>query len=183
MSEAVFSKAQIGKKDVRSVERTKTEMGDDASVFDAPVAQIGTQGSQLFLIWTTVFTVLVLTWASLAEVERVTRGAGRVVSQERNNIVQHLEGGILTEIFVAEGDRVERGDTLFRIENSFAQAELSAATLDLAVLQLKRDRLSAEANGLAAVVFEQELAEQFPEQVAQQLRFYEKRRQELAETL
>ncbi|MBI1391423.1 MAG: HlyD family type I secretion periplasmic adaptor subunit [Alphaproteobacteria bacterium] len=149
----------------------------------SPVAQISTRASAQFLACVFGLTIAAIVWASIAKVDRVTRGAGRVVSQERNNIVQHYEGGIITQILVAEGDRVAEGDVLFRIENSFAQAELGAATLDLAVQKLKRDRLLAEANGLSEVVFNEALAKAFPEQVAQQLRFFERRKDELAEAL
>ena len=151
--------------------------------YDSPVSRISTRASRRFLACVIALTVALLAWASVAKVDRVTRGEGRVVSQERNNIVQHLEGGIITKIFVAEGDRVGAGDILFRIENSFAQADLAAASLDLAVQRLKRDRLAAEANGLPSIAFDPELAATFPQQVAQQQRFFSKRRDELGEAL
>lgn len=149
----------------------------------SPVSRISTRASGQFLACVACFTIALLTWASLAQVDRVTRGAGRVVSQQRNNIVQHLEGGIITQMFVEEGQSVKKGDVLFRIENSFAQAELGSATLDLGVQRLKRARLHAEANGLETVDFDPDLAAMFPEQVAQQISFFKKRRRELFEAL
>ncbi|MEO1014532.1 MAG: HlyD family type I secretion periplasmic adaptor subunit [Pseudomonadota bacterium] len=155
----------------------------DGYDIETPAARVSTRASSQFLACATAFVAAFLVWAAMAKVERVTRGAGRVVSQERNNIVQHLEGGIITEIFVAEGDRVSKGDTLFRIENSFARAELGAATLDLNVARLKRDRLVAEANGLDSIDFDPELARSFPDQVARQVRFFERRKGKLDEAL
>src|SRR4051794_20946835 len=46
-------------------------------------------------------------WADATELNKVTRGSGRVIPQLQNQTVQHLEGGIVTEILVREGDRVE----------------------------------------------------------------------------
>ncbi|RZO68877.1 MAG: HlyD family type I secretion periplasmic adaptor subunit [Parvularculaceae bacterium] len=149
----------------------------------SPVAAIGTRASKQFLIIVLVLLVAFISWASVAKLDRVTRGGGRVVTQQRNNLVQHFEGGIITAILIAEGDRVEKGQTLVRIENSFAQAELSAASLDLNVQRLKRDRLYAEANGLEKIKFDPDLAAEFPGQVSQQIRFFERRQGELTESL
>ncbi|MFY8114314.1 MAG: hypothetical protein ACOVOC_08855, partial [Rhabdaerophilum sp.] len=60
-----------------------------------------------------------LVWATLTSIDKVTRGSGRVVSQTRNQLVQHFEGGIVTEILVREGENVRAGQPLVRIENSF----------------------------------------------------------------
>ncbi|MEM9704447.1 MAG: HlyD family type I secretion periplasmic adaptor subunit [Pseudomonadota bacterium] len=124
-----------------------------------------------------------LIWAATAELDRVTRGTGRIVSQEKNNFVQHFEGGIITQILISEGEQVAKGDVLLRIENSFAQAELAAAALDLNTAKLKRSRLFAEANGLETVEFDGALAQRFPAEVMQQTRFFERRRAELTEAL
>ena len=51
-------------------------------------------------------------WAGLTEVDQVTRGAGKVVPQSNNQIIQHLEGGIVSDIFVRNGDHVEKGEPL-----------------------------------------------------------------------
>ena len=127
--------------------------------------------------------VLFLVWASTAKLDRVTRGSGRVVSQEKNNFVQHLEGGIITQILVAEGDKVHQGETLVRIENSFSQAELAASTLDLNTQRLKKNRLQAEANGSEEVAFDVEVAANFPDQVAQQRRSFQRRQAERREQI
>jgi multidrug efflux pump subunit AcrA (membrane-fusion protein) len=69
------------------------------------------------------------------------------VPQSDNQVVQHLEGGIVTDIFVRNGDRVERGEPLMRIENSFAEAELARIAIELKANRVKLARLSAEARG------------------------------------
>ena len=157
---------------------------DNQLQFDAPAAaQLSTRASRQFLAMVVGLLVAFLAWASIAKLDRVTRGSGRVVSQERNNIVQHYEGGIIKNIFVAEGDRVEKGAVLFRIENSFAQADLAAANLELTTARLKRARLIAEANGAAEIDFADLADTAAPGLIAQQVDFFKGRQAELTETL
>ncbi|MCZ8182513.1 MAG: HlyD family type I secretion periplasmic adaptor subunit [Beijerinckiaceae bacterium] len=89
-----------------------------------------------------------LVWATLTSIDRVTRGSGRVVSQTRNQLVQHFEGGIVTEILAREGENVRAGQPLVRIENSFAKAELQNNQLELYSKLIAWNRLDAEARGL-----------------------------------
>ena len=70
-----------------------------------------------------VFFVVFLAWASWASLEEVTRGAGRVIPSRQVQVVQHLEGGIVSEILVAEGDTVEEGQVLMRIDNVRAASD------------------------------------------------------------
>ncbi|MEM6414615.1 MAG: HlyD family type I secretion periplasmic adaptor subunit [Pseudomonadota bacterium] len=155
----------------------------DDDFVETAAEQVAARASAQFVYVVAALAVCFLTWASLAKLDRVTRGSGRVVSQERNNIVQHYEGGIITQILVAEGDRVQKGEILFRIENSFARADLAAAQLDLNVQRLKKDRLMAEANGQRTIEFNGDLVDRFAEQVAQQQRFFDRRLAELDEAL
>lgn len=102
------------------------------------------------LIWTIGVGVGLFTlWAGITSLERVTRGAGRVVPQTRNQIVQHFEGGIVSEILVREGQNVSAGAPLLRIENSFSRAELEQNRVELKAKRLQAARLDAEAAGLS----------------------------------
>ena len=138
---------------------------------------IATQGSVQLLYTIALFLFVFLVWASVTSVDRVTRGSGRVVSQERNNFVQHYEGGIIKQILVAEGDRVDEGATLVRIENSFAQAELDSSTLELSTLRIRANRLQAEAEGADEIVFDEDLASRFPEPVNQETTYFTRRKE------
>jgi HlyD family type I secretion membrane fusion protein len=97
--------------------------------------------------------VAALLWAGLTELDKVTRGAGRVVPILQNQLVQHLEGGIIREILVREGEAVQRGQPLMRIENSFSQAELSQARLEIRAKRVKLARLEAERGGADQVTY------------------------------
>ena len=63
-----------------------------------------------------------LLWASRAELEEVTRGNGRVIPSSKEQVIQSLETGVLTELLVREGDRVERDQPLLRIDDTRASA-------------------------------------------------------------
>ena len=86
-------------------------------------------------------------WASLSELEEVTRGQGRVIPSSREQVIQSLDPGILTELLVREGDSVEKGQMLLRIDDTRASAlyrELQAKTV---ALSASAARLRAEAYG------------------------------------
>jgi adhesin transport system membrane fusion protein len=86
-------------------------------------------------------------WASQAELEEVTRGQGRVVPSSKEQVIQSLDPGILTELLVREGDVVEKGQLLLRIDPTRAEAmyrELEAKAVALAATAA---RLRAEAYG------------------------------------
>ena len=86
-------------------------------------------------------------WANYSELEEVTRGQGRVIPSSREQVIQSLDPGILTEMKVREGQIVKAGDLLLRIDDTRASAlfrELEAKTTSLAA---SAARLRAEAYG------------------------------------
>ncbi|MCA0404964.1 MAG: HlyD family type I secretion periplasmic adaptor subunit [Proteobacteria bacterium] len=115
------------------------------------------------LIWTVgLGLALFTTWAALTSLERITRGSGRVVPQTRNQIVQHFEGGIVSEILVREGQNVRAGAPLLRIENSFSRAELEQNRVELKAKRLQAARLDAEAAGLTRFDPPEDIARAIP---------------------
>lgn len=86
-----------------------------------------------------------LYWASVSEIEEVTRGQGKVIPSGQIQVVQNLEGGILSEILVKPGDRVEKNQLLLRIdETRFSSSFRQNRARYLANLA-KAARLQAEA--------------------------------------
>lgn len=86
-------------------------------------------------------------WASQAELEEVTRGQGRVVPSSKEQVIQSLDPGILTELLVREGDTVQKGQVLLKIDDTRASAlyrELESKTITLSA---SAARLRAEAYG------------------------------------
>ena len=91
--------------------------------------------------------VVLLIWLNCTYLDKITRGQGRIIPKSQNQTVQHLEGGILAEILVREGEPVEKGSVLMRVQNSFSQSELSQSRLDIAADNMKLLRLTAESLG------------------------------------
>jgi adhesin transport system membrane fusion protein len=108
------------------------------------------------LLWSLCAIVLVmLVWAYFAQVDEFTRGEGRIVPSSEVQIVQNLEGGILAQRFVSEGDLVEKDQPLLQIDDTMVASSFRERSLKVAQLQAKVIRLRAESRGTG---FEEELA-------------------------
>lgn len=119
--------------------------------------------------------VAFLVWAAVTTLEKVTRGSGRVMPQTRNQVIQHLEGGIVSEILVKEGEQVKAGQALIRVDNSFNRAELQQNQLELKAKHLQLRRLDAETKGLEHFPVPEDLAQQVPHIAAQELSLFKAR--------
>jgi membrane fusion protein, adhesin transport system len=80
--------------------------------------------AHLLLAAIAAFFLLFFAWASWATLDEVTRGDGRVIPSSHIQVVQNLEGGIVSAILVREGDIVEQGQVLLRIDNVRAASDL-----------------------------------------------------------
>ncbi len=79
--------------------------------------------AHLLLILVALFLAVFIGWAAFAPIDEVTRGEGRVIPSGQVQIVQHAEGGVVQEILVREGETVERGKLLLRVEGSITEAD------------------------------------------------------------
>lgn len=98
-------------------------------------------------------------WALTAPLAAAVISQGSFVATGQNQIVQHLEGGIIDEIYVAEGDRVAAGEVLMRLDRTAALAVERELNLRLWRLQALEARLVAESEGLDDLVFPAHLEE------------------------
>jgi membrane fusion protein, adhesin transport system len=105
---------------------------------------IARQADAVFLSVVGAGLVALAIWAHVTELDKVTRGTGKVIPQQQNQVVQHLEGGIISEILVKEGDSVAKGQPLLRVENSFWRSELQQARIEIKAKQVRMARLEAE---------------------------------------
>ena len=118
-------------------------------------------------IWMIAASVAVfILWAAFAWVDEIVRAPGEVVSSSRPQIIQNLEGGILAELNVAEGDIVEMGQTLARLYGTQYQAAVDELSDQIAALEIRRLRLEAEMAGKGSFEVPDLLQEQVPEIVA-----------------
>lgn len=119
-----------------------------SGIFPRRVEQIGKSANGLFVGVVAIGFVAFFVWASSTSIDKVTRASGKVIPTEQNQNIQHMEGGIISQILVFEGQQVAAGDVLVRVENFFNLAELEQIRLELLAQKLRMARLDAEANGL-----------------------------------
>jgi adhesin transport system membrane fusion protein len=118
-------------------------------------------------------------WAANAPLDVVTLGHGRVIPSSREQVIQSLEGGILAELRVREGDAVERDQVLLRIDDTRFGASFRETGSRITALRAAIARLRAEASG-TALSFPADVR---PDQVRVETELYNSRRQQLAESL
>lgn len=119
------------------------------------------------MIWIIFGVVVVfLLWAAFAWVDEIVRAPGLVVSSSRPQIIQNLEGGILAELNVAEGDTVEPGQTLARLYGTQYQSAVDDLRDQIASHEIRRQRLEAEMAGMLEFDPPAELAQRLPDIVA-----------------
>lgn len=123
-----------------------------------------------------LFTLAFLLWASFFSVDKVTRGAGRILPSVQNQVVQHLEGGIVQQILVQEGQHVRKGEVLLRVENAYTGAEYQNARTDVVAKKITLARMDAEVSGAADFVVPADLARQAPEIAASEVGLFRSRR-------
>lgn len=117
-------------------------------------------------------------WAGISQVEQITHGQGRVVPTSEIQVVQSLEGGILSEVLVAEGDMVKKGQVLMRLSDVQSSSKEQGTEARLLSLRAKRARLQAETKGIAFDMPE-EIIEKAPQVAATEKALYESRQKEL----
>jgi adhesin transport system membrane fusion protein len=94
-----------------------------------------------------LLVVLLLIWASLAKVDEVTKGEAKVISSKQLQVIQSLDGGVVSEILVQEGQVVEAGQLLLKIDETRATSGVRESAAQAFALQVKLARLKALAEG------------------------------------
>ena len=107
-----------------------------------------------------------LLWASVARVDEIVRGNGEMISSSRPQIVQNLEGGILSELLVHEGEQVEQGQVLARLQGTEFRTSADDLQEKLDALEIRRLRLEAEMAGESRFTVPEALAARAPDAVA-----------------
>jgi adhesin transport system membrane fusion protein len=123
--------------------------------------------------------VVLVVWAAFAKVDEVTRGEARVVPTSQVQVVQSVDGGIVEELLVKEGQVVEAGQLLMRVDPTRFVSNLQESKVSQAALRVKQLRLDALTRGTAFNP-PADLIKEAPEAVAQEARLYESRRAEIS---
>ena len=119
------------------------------------------------IIWLVAATLAVfIGWAAFAWIDEIVRADGEVVSSSRPQIIQNLEGGILSEMLVSQGDTVQPGQVLATLYATRFQTSVDDLQEQIDALEVRRLRLEAEVAGAFDFDVAADLAARQPEMVA-----------------
>jgi len=104
------------------------------------------------LIFTLVFFLVAAWWAYETSLDEVTRGDGKVVPSSKIQVIQNLEGGILSEVLVVEGQVVEQGQVLLKIDDTRFSSSFRETELKYYELLARSTRLRAESQDIKFIV-------------------------------
>nr|WP_226894052.1 HlyD family type I secretion periplasmic adaptor subunit [Proteus sp. FME41] len=130
------------------------------------------------------FLFIMVIWAYFAEVAEVTKGNGKIIPSSKEQLIQSLDGGIVTNIFVREGDIVQVGQTLATLDSTRTASSLeeSQAKYNTALATSIRLKAEVDQHKIANLVFPEELQTQ-TELINYENKLYLSRKQKLTQTL
>lgn len=110
----------------------------------AAVLQSSPQKIRIVLYFWIIAIFSFILWANFADIDEIARGDGDIIPSAQNQMIQNLEGGIIEEILVKEGDIVKKGQLLIRIDNkksisSFGENDIKADSLAAKIVRLKAE--------------------------------------------
>jgi len=140
------------------------------------------RGGRAILWVVLVLFVLFMVWAYYSEIEQVTRGDGKVVPSTQIQVVQNLEGGILSEILVDVGELVKKDQLLLRIDETRFSSSFKQNRVKYLSHKAKAARLIAEANGTDFEV-PPEVIDEKPEIGIREKELFESRRREFESSM
>jgi membrane fusion protein, adhesin transport system len=138
--------------------------------------------SSIFLFTIALVVVAFVWWAAVAHIDEVAVGSGKVIPSSQVQMIQNLEGGILTELLVKEGDMVEQGQILLRVDATGFQSELRQNRAKQLVLEGQIARLIAETEG-HDIVFPESVLTERPDVAERERALFRSRLNELQAAL
>ncbi|MET1077973.1 MAG: HlyD family type I secretion periplasmic adaptor subunit [Pseudomonas sp.] len=130
-------------------------------------------------VWAVAACLLsALLWAHFAILEEVTTGEGKAIPSSKIQVIQNLEGGIVSEIFVREGQMVQKNAVLLRLDDTRFRSNKGESEADRVALVARVERLSAEAEG-RPIAMPAEITEHAAQLAEDELALYRSRQQRL----
>lgn len=126
-----------------------------------------------------LLVLVLIVWSGFAEVDELVRGQGKVIPSRQLQVVQNLEGGILNEIYIEEGQQVKKGQVLMKLDDTQFNSKFQERKQAQNAIQGNIARLQAELSGLETIVFPAQLRKEFPEIVDQQIQLFNHRQAQL----
>ena len=146
----------------------------------AAVRHRGRRFAYILTVVSVIFFAVMGTWANYAILDEVTRGEGSIIPSSKTQVIQNLEGGILSEILVREGDIVEAGEVVARIENTVAKANYEDAQSQFLNLKAAEARLMAELEDKESIEFPEIITKDAPVVAADEQRLFRARKRQIA---
>jgi membrane fusion protein, adhesin transport system len=135
------------------------------------------------LLWVTILAVISFAvWASVFEIDEVAVGQGKVTPSSKGQVVQSLEGGILSELLVKEGDIVEANQTIATLDPVLARSTVEEADARIKALTATAARLTSQTSGADAIEFPPEL-EKWPAILQRERSLFATKRSALVERI
>ncbi len=156
--------------------------GNFAADANWAAAQHNPRGARI-LVWSTLLALLLLLiWASQAYLDEVTRGEGKVIPSRQLQVLQSLDGGLVQDILVREGDTVKENQVLIKIDPTRFESTLQENQSQNLALQAKEARLEAIASG-KPFELPKEVLKEIPEIAEHEQSLYLAKRAELAASM
>lgn len=143
----------------QSTETAKTQLIDSngkkaLASSDKPVSQ---QDYKRYVVLLAAVFVCFIAWAVVAKIDKIVRAQGRIITASRSQVIQHLEGGIVNEINVKEGQKVQSGQILMKLSDIGANSSFMQIRSRLQALRASQTRLRAESQGSSTLVFDPDI--------------------------
>ncbi len=139
-------------RDIKKGKYYKTEDLEYMKSLSSAVLEKSTVGTRLIL-WTIILSIAwLIFWADNAQIDEIARGNGKVIPTHKIQVVQNLEGGIVSKVFVKEGDIVKVDQPLLKLQDIRFSSSFEENKIKINELQAKMTRLNAEAHNKPFVI-------------------------------
>jgi adhesin transport system membrane fusion protein len=137
----------------------------------------------LLLYTILLFVVVFLSWSSFAKIDESVVASGTVIPSSKTQNIQSLDGGILEKIYVKEGNVVEEGTPLLKLDDTRYSSSYEENQVKFHSLESKLIRLNAERDGGDTVTFPKEMSEGYPSIVQNETNLFHSNKKEIAAKL
>jgi adhesin transport system membrane fusion protein len=137
-------------------------------------------GASRIILLSTLLFILFGVWAWFGKLDEVSTGTGKVVPSAREQVLQSLDGGIVTELLVHEGDKVEAGQVVARLDPTRSESNVGESAARYRASLASSARLYAEVNDLP-LKFPDSL-KAWPDLLSSETRLYKTRRAQLTDS-
>lgn len=112
-------------------------------------------------------------WAYFAEIDEVVKAHGKVIPSSQIKNLQHLEGGIISEILVSEGETVKPGQILYKITNQYFLSQIAENEIEILAKQAKQERILALLNEKSTLELSDAMRQRIPDVVHNELSIFQ----------